>query len=76
MDSRKTHIRGRWPVATGTVGLAVLLAAVVSVAYAPALQGDFLFDDLSEIVANPAIRMLWPPTRSMFTGGELPHRPQ
>ena len=75
MDSRKTHIRGRWPVATGTVGLAVLLAAVVSVAYAPALQGDFLFDDLSEIVANPAIRMLWPPTRSMFTGGELPHRP-
>ena len=75
MDSRKTHIHGRWPVATGTVGLAVLLAAVVSVAYAPALQGDFLFDDLSEIVANPAIRMLWPPTRSMFTGGELPHRP-
>ena len=44
-------------------------------AYLPSLTGDFLFDDLSEIVGNPAIRELWPPWRSMFQGGELPHRP-
>ena len=49
------------------------LAAVL--AYAPSLHGPFLFDDLSEIVDNPAIRTLLPPWRPMFEGGDLPHRP-
>lgn len=39
------------------------------------LDGDFLFDGVSEIRENPAIRTLWPPTRPMFEGGRLPHRP-
>lgn len=75
MDSRKTHIPGGRPIGWATIVAAALLGAGVAGAYAPALRGDFLFDDLSEIVANPAIRTLWPPTRSMFSGGELPHRP-
>jgi Flp pilus assembly protein TadD len=49
------------------------LAAIV--AYSPSMRGPFLFDDLSEIVDNPAIRTLLPPWRPMFEGGELPHRP-
>jgi protein O-mannosyl-transferase len=51
------------------------IAIAAAIAYLPALRGDFLFDDLSEIVENPAIRTLWPPWRPMFAGGELPHRP-
>ena len=52
------------------------IAAVAAIAaYAPSLRGPFLFDDLSEIVDNPAIRTLLPPWRPMFEGGELPHRP-
>ena len=52
------------------------LAALAAIAaYAPSLRGPFLFDDLSEIVDNPAIRTLLPPWRPMFEGGELPHRP-
>lgn len=52
--------------------LALLLTCL---AYAPSLRGPFLFDDLSEIVDNPAIRRLLPPWPAMFAGGELPHRP-
>ena len=57
--------------------LVILAAAALAVvaAYAPSLRGPFLFDDLSEIVDNPAIRTLLPPWRPMFEGGELPHRP-
>lgn len=54
--------------------LAVAAVAAIA-AYAPSLRGPFLFDDLSEIVDNPAIRTLLPPWRPMFEGGELPHRP-
>ena len=44
-------------------------------AYAPALHGEFLFDGVSEIRENSAIRTLWPLQRPMFEGGRLPHRP-
>ena len=54
--------------------LAIAVVAAIA-AYAPSLNGPFLFDDLSEIVDNPAIRTLLPPWRPMFEGGELPHRP-
>ena len=55
----------------------LLLAAVVLtvLAYLPSLRGPFLWDDLSEIRDNPAIRTLMPPWRPMLEGGELPHRP-
>lgn len=52
-----------------------LAAAAALAAYSPSIRGPFLFDDLSEIVDNPAIRTLLPPWRPMFEGGELPHRP-
>ena len=57
--------------------LHLLLAAVVLtvLAYLPSLRGPFLWDDLSEIRDNPAIRTLMPPWRPMLEGGELPHRP-
>ena len=44
-------------------------------AYTPALHGEFLFDGVSEIRENSAIRTLWPLQRPMFEGGRLPHRP-
>ncbi|MFN9368558.1 MAG: tetratricopeptide repeat protein [Planctomycetia bacterium] len=75
MDSRKTNNRSADPVAAAAGVATLLVAAVVCAAYAPAMRGEFLFDDLSEIVTNPAVRTVWPPTRSMFSGGELPHRP-
>lgn len=53
----------------------VLSIAVTIVAYLPSIRGPFLWDDLSEIADNPAIRTLLPPWRPMFEGGELPHRP-
>jgi len=57
-----------------------LLAASISivatvVAYLPSMQGPFLWDDLSEITDNPAIRTPLPLSRPMFEGGDLPHRP-
>ncbi len=54
--------------------LALAMAAAIA-AYGPSIRGPFLFDDLSEIADNPAIRTLLPPWRPMFEGGELPHRP-
>jgi tetratricopeptide (TPR) repeat protein len=63
-----------WVIRRPLVILAAAALAVVA-AYAPSLRGPFLFDDLSEIVDNPAIRTLLPPWRPMFEGGELPHRP-
>lgn len=61
----------RDPVAAAMAGITLLTA----IAYLPALWGGFLFDDLSEIASNTAIRSLWPPWQPMFAGGELPHRP-
>ncbi len=57
-----------------------LFAASISIlatvaAYLPSMHGPFLWDDLSEIADNPAIRTLLPPWRPMFEGGDLPHRP-
>jgi|694.fasta_scaffold44040_4 tetratricopeptide (TPR) repeat protein len=63
------HRRFTLPAVTLLCGLGAVLA------YLPAIDGPFLFDDLGEIPDNPAIRTLWPPWRPMFEGGELPHRP-
>jgi protein O-mannosyl-transferase len=63
------------PRAAPPILLAVITLLATLVAYAPVIDGDFLFDGVSEIRENPAIRTLWPPTRPMFEGGRLPHRP-
>jgi tetratricopeptide (TPR) repeat protein len=63
-----------WLARRPALMLALAMSATI-VAYGPSIRGPFLFDDLSEIVDNPAIRTLLPPWRPMFEGGELPHRP-
>jgi len=57
-------------------GSATILAIVLLVvaAYATSFGGDFVFDDVNEIVTNPALREL-PPWRAMFVGKTLPARP-
>jgi Flp pilus assembly protein TadD len=59
----------------GVLAAAALSVSLTVLAYAPAMRGPFVWDDLSEIAENPAIRTLLPPWRPMFAGGELPHRP-
>ena len=58
-----------------TLALAAFTIAVTAAAYALCIRGPFVWDDLSEIAENPAIRTVLPPWRPMFAGGELPHRP-
>lgn len=56
--------------------LAAIVALVATIAaYLPSMQGPFVWDDLSEIADNPAIRTLLPLWRPLFEGGDLPHRP-
>jgi hypothetical protein len=47
---------------------------LVVAAYATSFRGDFVLDDVNEIVTNPALREL-PPWRAMFVGKTLPARP-
>lgn len=61
-------------IPTTLVAMALIVGMIVA-AYWPALDGEFLFDDRFEIVDNPALAVLWPPTTAMFTGGSQPHRP-
>jgi protein O-mannosyl-transferase len=44
-------------------------------AYANSFQGAFVFDDLIEIAANPAVHRIWPPWVPMFGGNEVAARP-
>ena len=74
MEKRRWNADGGFE--RGLPLLPVVGTALLTVlAYLPAMQGPFLFDDLSEIAENPALNVLWPPTAAMFDGGELPHRP-
>lgn len=59
----------------GMIAAAVAVAAVTLAAHAPAWRGVFVYDDVSEIAENPAIRVLWPPWVPMFEGTPMPHRP-
>ena len=45
----------------GVLAAAALSVSLTVLAYAPAMRGPFVWDDLSEIAENPAIRVLWPP---------------
>ena len=53
----------------------IAVLAAVAAGYANSLFGGFVFDDVGEIAANPAIRTLWPPTVPMFGGRQLAARP-
>jgi len=44
-------------------------------AYGNSFQGAFVFDDLIEIAANPAVHRLWPPWVPMFGGNDVAARP-
>ena len=52
----------------------VAIVAITCLAYANSFSGDFVFDDIPEIKANPALDRLWPPWGPMF-GGDNPARP-
>jgi hypothetical protein len=55
---------------------AMLLVALAGcAAYANSLPGAFVFDDVHEVLENPAVRTLWPPWVPMFGGRNLPARP-
>jgi len=56
--------------------LSTLLVALCGfAAYANSFQGAFVFDDLIEITANPAVHRLWPPWVPMFGGNDVAPRP-
>lgn len=57
------------------IAAAIAVALATTAAHAPAWRGAFVGDDISEIVENPAIRVLWPPWVPMMEGTPLPHRP-
>lgn len=54
--------RWAWPL---------LILAALAVAYARGFQGQFLFDDYSSLVDNPAIRRLWPLSQAVTTAPEI-----
>jgi hypothetical protein len=59
-----------------TRSLSTLLVALCGfAAYANSFQGAFVFDDLIEIAANPAVHRLWPPWVPMFGGNDVAPRP-
>ena len=62
------------PVSWRPLAVIAVLAAVAA-GYANSLFGGFIYDDVSEIAANPTIRTLWPPTVPMFGGRQLAARP-
>ncbi len=49
----------------GVTIAAVLICAVVGLAFSNSFGGVFVLDDLPNIVRNPAIRTLWPPWRAL-----------
>lgn len=51
----------------------LLLIVVTLVAYANSLNGEFLYDDLNDVLSNPTIGKLWPPwaTGWTFVHGKL-----
>jgi tetratricopeptide (TPR) repeat protein len=64
----------RGPRRAGLLAVGLIVAAGLA-AYADSFRGVFVFDDISEIERNPAIRQLWPPDTAMLDGPGLPRRP-
>ncbi|MFM8805213.1 MAG: tetratricopeptide repeat protein [Planctomycetia bacterium] len=52
---------------------AIVLATVL--AYANSFSGDYVFDDVGELLFNPAIETLCPPWEAMFSSPRAPARP-
>ena len=62
-----------WQSSRVAATLLVVLCGIA--AYANSLPGVFVWDDIQEIVENPAMRRLWPPWVPMFGGNPSPARP-
>jgi protein O-mannosyl-transferase len=54
---------------------ALLVTLCGFAAYASSFRGAFVFDDLNEIVGNPAVHRIWPPWVPMLGGNNLAARP-
>jgi len=52
----------------------IAIVCVILAAFANAFRGDFVFDDIFEIEANPAVHRLWPPWEAMTVGNLVPAR--
>ena len=58
------------------VGFAAALVVCATVlAFLNSFPGDFVLDDVAELIDNPVMRRLWPPFELMFVGRGLPARP-
>jgi hypothetical protein len=57
------------------LALLLLVAACGIAAYANSFRGMFVFDDVHEVLENPAVHTLWPPWRPMFGGRNVAARP-
>jgi protein O-mannosyl-transferase len=81
MNRKFDKVNQKQATSTGSVAfgkrflpvVALLLAGII--VYWNSFNGDFVFDDISEIRDNPSIRVLWPPHIPMFKASELPTRP-
>ena len=81
MNRKFDKVNQKQATSTGSVAfwkrylpvVALLLAGII--VYWNGFNGDFVFDDISEIRDNPSIRVLWPPHIPMFKASELPTRP-
>jgi len=54
---------------------AIFVAGITCVAFLNSFAGTFVFDDIHEILKNPALERLLPPWEAMFTGNKVPARP-
>jgi len=61
--------------ALGRLAAIAVTVVVGLVAYANVFAGNFVLDDTIEIVANPALRQIWPPWTAMFGGHQVAARP-
>ena len=55
--------------------LLLVVALCGIAAYANSFWGVFVFDDVHEILENPAVHTLWPPWKPMFGGHNVAARP-
>lgn len=63
------------PAGRPTPMMLALIGAAGLLAYANVFSGGFVLDDPIEIVANPALRTLWPPWIAMGGGNQVAARP-
>lgn len=54
---------------------ALFVSVLACIAFLNSFGGQFVFDDIQEIVRNPWLETLMPPWHAMFVGNKLPARP-